>query len=101
MVLSVINEHIRSHVIHLYSLIVAHVEDLGCLIGRESTIAASWMPVGIDHRAPQSIIAGLQYLITSSCVNHRSAMWTSDVEHVLFWIRAVLCMTVHAIAMNL
>ena len=59
MFLSVIDEHIGRRIVDLDTLVVCHVENLGSLIGREGAIATTWMPIGIDHRASQTIVASL------------------------------------------
>ena len=50
MFLGVIDKDIRGSVVHLNALVVGCVEHLCRFVGRECTVTAAGMPVGIDHR---------------------------------------------------
>ena len=72
------------------------MEHLRGLVGRESTVSATRMPVWIDHSTAERIVTGLQVFFLAVAVDDGSTMIASGMEHVLVWIRAIGCMAVQA-----
>ena len=97
----VVDKHVARKVEHLDALVPDNMESLARLIGREGAVFPTRMPVGIDHRASQLIVAGLQPLALSVDLEHRGAMITSDMEDELLWIRLMGTVTVDAHARHL
>ena len=97
----VVDKHVARKVEHLDALIPDDMESLTRLIGRESAVFTTGMPVGIDHRTTQLVVAGLQPLALALDLEHRGAMIATDVEDELLRIRLMGTMTVDAHAWHL
>ena len=77
----IIDEHVALEVEHLDALVAHDVESLARLIRREGAILAARVPVGIDHRAAQLVIAGLEPLAAAVRLYHRGPVVAAHVEH--------------------
>ena len=97
----IIDENIARQVEHLDALIPDDMESLTRLVGGEGAVFPTRMPIGIDHRAAQQVVLGLQPLALSVYLEHRCPMITTDVEDELLGIRLVGCMAVDTHARHL
>ena len=79
----VIDKHIAGVVEHLYTFMRRDVESLTCLVGREGTILPAGMPIGIDHRATQLVIAGFQPFSLSVYLEHGGTMVATHMKDKL------------------
>ena len=97
----IIDENIARQVEHLNALIPDDMESLTRLVGGEGAVFPTRMPIGIDHRATQQVVLGLQPLALPVYLEHRCPMITTDVEDELLGIRLIRTVAVDAHAWHL
>ena len=77
----IVDEHIAREVEDFDALIGHDVESLARLIRREGAILAAGMPIGINHRASELFVAGLQPLSLPIDLEHRGPMIATHMEY--------------------
>ena len=79
----IIDKDITRQVKHLDALIGHDMEALTRLVRGESTVLPARMPIGIDHRSTELVVAGLEPLALSVDLEHRGPMTTTHMEDEL------------------
>ena len=100
MVLDIIDKDIGGIVVDLDTLRSGSMEGLEGLVGGEGAIAATRVPIGIDHRSAEKVTLGHEHFIAAVVMNDCGTIGTTDVEDILVWQGAVGGMAVDALTIN-